>query len=236
MSGNESKSGLIRSIGGWNNTSMSKRTNPTNGRLARGISQSLRTTGGGIPNPSLRIGTIRIAMPQNAAGTNRPTIVRISGADGDPNATTFRQNPTFTTRIATISASFIETVLTDNNISTLNSVEIGNLVTSIGNDAFTSASNSLRSVTFKQFGNAGLRTTGNNAFSNCSRINGEIQIPSSVAQIGVRAFSACVSISSINLVNADSLRGIGIGAFGNCTGVTGELQIPSNVTDIGNAL
>ena len=76
---------------------------------------------------------------------------------------------------------------------------------------------------------------GNNAFSNCSRINGEIQIPSSVAQIGVRAFSACVSISSINLVNADSLIGIGVGAFGNCTGVTGELQIPSNVTDIGNS-
>ena len=120
MSGNESKSGLIRSIGGWNNTSMSKRTNPTNGRLARGISQSLRTTGGGIPNPSLGIGTIRIAMPQNAAGSYRPSgVVRISGADGDPNATTFRQNPTFTTRIATISASFIETVLTDNNISCL---------------------------------------------------------------------------------------------------------------------
>ena len=121
LSGKESKAGLIRGLGGWNNSSMSRRDNHVTGRLATNIPQSLQTTGGGTPNPSLGIGTIRIAMPRTAAGTNRPnTVVRISGEAGDPNATTFRQNPTFTTRIATITAEFIQTVLPANNINTLN--------------------------------------------------------------------------------------------------------------------
>ncbi len=258
LSGKESKAGLIRGLGGWNNSSMSRRDNHVTGRLATNIPQSLQTTGGGTPNPSLGIGTIRIAMPRTAAGTNRPnTVVRISGEAGDPNATTFRQNPTFTTRIATITAEFIQTVLPANNINTLNTVQIGNAVTAIGPNAFTPASNSLTTMEFNQPTNAqiknissgafsncsrltninlsgcsSLTSIGNSVFSNCTQVSGAVQIPASLKNIGDNCFGNCQSIASINLASASELTSIGSSAFQSCTSISGLIDVPAKVATL----
>lgn len=69
---NVTKAGLLRSKSGWNNSSLSRRSNTTRGLLSTRVPQSLGTTGGGVPNPSLGIGTIKEAMPKNAAGSWRP--------------------------------------------------------------------------------------------------------------------------------------------------------------------
>jgi hypothetical protein len=66
---NVTKAGLIRGYGGWNNSSLSRRSNTTRGLLSTRVPQSLGTTGGGVPNPSLGIGVTRLAMPRNAAGS-----------------------------------------------------------------------------------------------------------------------------------------------------------------------
>ena len=66
------KAGLLRGLGGWNNSSMSPRNSVTSGLLSTRTPQSLSTTGGGILNPSIGIGVTRLAMPRNAAGTYRP--------------------------------------------------------------------------------------------------------------------------------------------------------------------
>jgi hypothetical protein len=42
---NVSKAGLVRSLGGWNNSSLSRRNNVTRGLLSTRVPQSLGTTG-----------------------------------------------------------------------------------------------------------------------------------------------------------------------------------------------
>ncbi len=69
---NVTKAGLVRSHGGWANSSLSRRSNTTRGLLSTRVPQSLGTTGGGVPNPSQGIGTIKEAMPKHAAGSARP--------------------------------------------------------------------------------------------------------------------------------------------------------------------
>jgi len=74
---NVSKAGLLRSISGWNNSSLSRRSGTTVGLLSTRTPHSSGNSGGGIPNPSLGIGVTRLAMPRNAAGTWAP--VSLSG-------------------------------------------------------------------------------------------------------------------------------------------------------------
>jgi len=76
---NVTKAGLVRSHGGWANSSLSRRSNTTRGLLSTRVPQSLGTTGGGIPNPSIGIGVTRLAMPRNAAGTWRPVSLAGTG-------------------------------------------------------------------------------------------------------------------------------------------------------------
>ncbi len=69
---NVTKAGLVRSHGGWNNSSLSRRSTTTRGLLSTRVPQSLGTTGGGVPNPVPGIGTIKEAMPRHAAGSWKP--------------------------------------------------------------------------------------------------------------------------------------------------------------------
>lgn len=73
---NVTKAGILRSMSGWNNSSLSRRSNTTVGLLSTRTPHSLGNSGGGIPNPSLGIGVIREAMPRNAAGSFTPRRTR----------------------------------------------------------------------------------------------------------------------------------------------------------------
>ena len=141
--------------------------------------------------------------------------------------------------------------------STLVAAEIGDCVTSIGNDTF-SYCNSLSSITVPD----SVTSIGEGAFgacysltsivvdsnntvydsrNNCNAIietstNKLIQgcnstlIPSGVTSIGETAFSQCRSLTSITIPN--SVTSIGDYAFYNCSGLT-SVTIPNSVTSIG---
>ena len=72
---NVTKTGLLRGLGGWNNSSLSRRSNTTRGLLSTRTPQEVGTTGGAILNPNIGIGTTRLAMPRNAAGAWRPNSI-----------------------------------------------------------------------------------------------------------------------------------------------------------------
>lgn len=69
---NITKAGLITSKGTWVYSSMSPRRGTTAGLLSTRTPQRVGVSGNGLPNPSIGIGTLREAMPRNAAGTWRP--------------------------------------------------------------------------------------------------------------------------------------------------------------------
>ncbi len=71
-------------MSGWNNSSLSLRNGTTSGLLSTRTPQGVGTTGGGIPNPSIGIGTTRLAMPRNAMGSWVPSRSLISGATTSP--------------------------------------------------------------------------------------------------------------------------------------------------------
>jgi hypothetical protein len=64
-----SKVGLVKGYGGWNNSSLSRRSNTISGLLSTRTPQSTGNSGGGIANPSLGIGVISEAMPKGATGS-----------------------------------------------------------------------------------------------------------------------------------------------------------------------
>ena len=97
------------------------------------------------------------------------------------------------------------------NIS-VNSVEIQNSVTTIGNSAFNRCSG-LTSVTIPN----GVTTIGNSAFNRCSGLT-SVAIPDSVTSIGNYAFNGCSGLTSINI--PDSVTSIGYSVFSNCSGLT----------------
>lgn len=78
---NITKAGLLRSRSGWNNSSLSRRSGTTVGLLSTRTPHSSGNSGGGIPNPSYGVGTIREAFPRGATGTWRP--ITLSGSIND---------------------------------------------------------------------------------------------------------------------------------------------------------
>ena len=110
------------------------------------------------------------------------------------------------------------------NCSALTSVTIGNSVTSIGNYAFYEC-RSLTSVTIPN----SVTSIGDGAFYNCSSLT-SVTIPNSVTTIGEYAFSSCSGLTSITIPN--SVTSIGDGAFYNCSSLT-SVTIPNSVTTIG---
>ena len=76
-----------------------------------------------------------------------------------------------------------------------------------------------------------LKVIGNNAFGNCSRFTGTLELPDGLITIDSNAFNK-TPISG-DLVIPDSVETIGQNAFMNC-GITGTLTIGKSVKTIGN--
>ncbi|MCD8308488.1 MAG: leucine-rich repeat domain-containing protein, partial [Clostridia bacterium] len=110
------------------------------------------------------------------------------------------------------------------NYKSLESVTIGDDVTSIGYMAFWGC-NSLKSITI---GN-GVTSIGSYAFESCTSLE-SIIIPDSVTSIGSAAFYNCKSLDSITI--PDSVTSIGSYAFYSCTSLK-SITISDSVTSIG---
>ena len=110
--------------------------------------------------------------------------------------------------------------------SSLESIEIPNSVTFIGNDAFRGCSN----LTSIEIPNS-VTSIGDGAFRYCSNLT-NIEIPNSVTSIGDLAFHGCSSLMSIKL--PDNIKSIGTSAFNRCSSLE-SIEIPNSVTSIGEA-
>lgn len=78
-----------------------------------------------------------------------------------------------------------------------------------------------------------LETIGDDAFAGYP-LAGELIIPSSVVNIGARAFEGCTNLTG-NLLIPDNVVNIGEGAFKGCTGFDGELKLGRNLKTIGES-
>jgi len=91
---NLSQAATLRTISGWNNSSMSRRSNTMRGLLSTRTPQSSDTTSGGMLNPPLPPSIIGEAMPRGAAGSFTPRVVlsRPSGGGVLPLSTWANKN------------------------------------------------------------------------------------------------------------------------------------------------
>ena len=103
-------------------------------------------------------------------------------------------------------------------------IEIGNGITSVGDYAFRSCY-SLASITIPD----SLTNIGASAFDSCYSL-ASITIPDSLTNIGDSAFNYCYSLASITI--PDSLTNIGDSAFNSCLSLA-SITIPDGVTSIG---
>lgn len=137
------------------------------------------------------------------------------------------------------------------------SVEIGNCVTTIGEEAFSDCSgltsvtmaDSVINITSSAFYNCtGLTSVGpvgsgasveipnsvksidSSAFQICRNIT-SVRIPNGVTSIGESSFMGCNRLTSITIPNSVTI--IGENAFSSCSGLT-SVTIPSSVETIGN--
>ena len=104
-------------------------------------------------------------------------------------------------------------------------IEIGNGVTSIGDSAFGSCY-SLASITIPD----GVTSIGDSAFDSCYSL-ASITIPDGVTSIWDFAFANCYSLSSITI--PDGVTSIGDYAFRGCSSIE-SITIPDGVTSIGD--
>ena len=112
------------------------------------------------------------------------------------------------------------------NCSSLASITIPNGVTSIGDSAFDSCS-SLASITISN----GVTSIRDYTFNSCSSL-ASITIPNGVTSIGDFALDICHSVASITIPNG--VTSIGESAFHNCSSLA-SITIPNGVTSIGNS-
>jgi len=110
-------------------------------------------------------------------------------------------------------------------IKTIIQTDIGNTVTSIGDDAFRDC-DSMTSVTIP----SSVEYIEWEAFAGCSGLMGTLTIPNSVMGIGDKAFSDCNSLTSVTI--PDSTESIGERAFEYCRGLT-SVTIGSGIQRIG---
>ena len=115
-----------------------------------------------------------------------------------------------------------------NNVyrNSVQKIEIGNSVTSIGPRAFI-ASNSLTSITIPN----SVTSIGYYTFATCYSLT-SITIPNSVTNIGDYAFNSCYSLKSITIPNG--VTSIGEEAFIGCYSLK-SITIPNGVTSIGKS-
>ena len=112
----------------------------------------------------------------------------------------------------------------DSYRSSIQTVIIGDSVTTIGESAFYFCEN-LTSVSFGK----NVTAISKGAFNRCSKL-ARITIPNNVSIIDDYVFGECISLSSITI--PDSVTTIGKYAFYRCTSLT-NITIPDSVTTIG---
>ena len=110
--------------------------------------------------------------------------------------------------------------------SSVQKIEIGNGITSIGNSAFYSCY-SLASITIPN----GITSIGDSAFYSCYSL-ASITIPNGVTNIVDSAFYSCYSLASITIPNG--VTNIVDSAFGNCRSLA-SITIPNGITSIGDS-
>lgn len=110
--------------------------------------------------------------------------------------------------------------------NTLETIELPNSITYIGQSAFEECSN-LRSVKLSD----SISAIQGKVFSNCTSLK-TIHLPEKIEYIGVFAFSDCTSLSSINI--PESVVNIMSYAFVRCTSLE-TINIPSSVVSIDNS-
>lgn len=116
--------------------------------------------------------------------------------------------------------------ITNNEItkSGLTSVEIGDCVTSIGQNVFSGCT-TLTSITIPN----SVTSIGYNAFYNCSGLT-SVTIPSGVTTIEGWTFYNCDGLTSITIPSG--VTSIGTSAFMSCSNIE-DITIPNTVTSIG---
>ena len=116
----------------------------------------------------------------------------------------------------------------DVTVENIASFEIGDCVTSIGDELFYIDPDKapLTSVTF---GN-NVTSIGHDAFTNCTGLT-EVVLPDSVTSIGGAAFMFCTSLTNINIPSG--VTTIEWTTFSSCSSLT-NIDIPDSVTSIGN--
>ena len=76
------------------------------------------------------------------------------------------------------------------------------------------------------------QSIGDKAFMDCSGIQEDVIMPSTINTVGVDAFKNCSSIT--NLVISRGIETINDGSFEGCSSITGDLVIPDSARYIGN--
>jgi hypothetical protein len=110
------------------------------------------------------------------------------------------------------------------NVNTVASVNIGEAVTSIGEDAFNGC-DALSNVTIGE----NVTNIKFSAFYGCNSLT-SVLIPNSVSSIGYYAFQSCSGLTNVTF--GDSVSSIGRSAFEGCTSLS-SVTLPSSVTSIG---
>ena len=110
------------------------------------------------------------------------------------------------------------------NNTAIETIEIGNNVTSIGDRAFDNCT-SVKTLTI----GTGIQNIPEKAFLNCSSIT-SVVIPKTVKSIGISAFEGCTSLSEITFED-EGLTSIATRAFYGCAAIE-EIKIPKSVTFI----
>lgn len=86
----------------------------------------------------------------------------------------------------------------------------------------------LTKLTFEE----GVEKVGDNAFLNCTNLDGTIVMADSVETIGVSAFENCTLLDKVQFNTSSTLETVGDYAFKNCTGFV-NVELPDTMTSNG---
>jgi hypothetical protein len=138
----------------------------------------------------------------------------------------------FSADLLAVTIGNVVTSIGDNafeNCESLQSIVIPASVETIGYEAFYTCIN-LETVTFAP--NSELQSIGNYAFRGCELLR-SITIPASVTSIGQSAFRNCYVLNTVTFASPSSLETIGTGVFRNCY-LLRSITIPASVETIGD--